>query len=92
MKSNEYYGYIKLPKKKSYRSKIRLDFNANIAGGAGNTKMEGFALRLWVLSKKPLDGPEIGVKLRPEEWLDLINAMKEAFESASDFLKEADGQ
>jgi hypothetical protein len=33
---------------------------------------------------------EISVHLRPEEWLDLIDAMKEEYESASKDLKDWD--
>ncbi len=91
-KQNQYRGYVKLPKKELYRESIRLDFNAHINREPEGTKLEGFSLRLFVLKKGLKDQqPEMSVTLRPEEWLDLIDAMKEEFESASKARKDFDG-
>lgn len=88
---NQYPGYVKIPKKKLYLENIRLDFNGNINSQPDGTKLEGFSLRLFVLNKKFKDEqPEIRVRLRPEEWLDLIDAMKEEFESVSKARKDFD--
>ena len=92
---NLYHGYIKLGKKKAYQQAIRLDFNAHIESGPGGAKFGNFSLRLLVL-KKIVSGrskeehPEMGVTLRPEDWLDLIEAMKEEFESASKARRKFD--
>ncbi|MFA6564200.1 MAG: hypothetical protein WCV00_20015 [Verrucomicrobiia bacterium] len=93
---NQYRGYIKLPKKKAYRESIRLDFNAHIDAQLGGTKLDGFSLRLFVLKKASKgrlkeEHPEIGITLTPEEWLDLCDAMKREFESASEARKKFDG-
>ena len=88
---NDYLGSAKLLKKESYQGTIRLDFNGQINCLPGGTKLEGFSLRLSVPKKNVKDDqPEITVNLRPEEWLDLIDAMKEEFESVSKARKNFD--
>lgn len=92
---NKYRGYVKLPKVKEYPATIRLDFTPHIVVEPGASKLEGFSLRLFAppeinRSKMNMDHPEIGVTLRPEEWLDLIDAMKEQFEIASKTRKDFD--
>jgi hypothetical protein len=89
---NQYPGYIKLPKEKTQKMNIRLDFNGRAILGSGTARLEGFSLRLYV-SKRIVRGrfkeehPEISVDLRPEEWLDLIDAMKHEYESAAKRLQ-----
>ena len=88
---NEYRGFVKLPRKKQCLENIRLDFNGHIDSKPGGTKLEGFSLRLFVVGKTGKDElPEISVTLRPEEWLDLIDAMKEEFESVSKAREDFD--
>jgi hypothetical protein len=88
---NQYRGYVKLPKKKLYLENISLDFNGHIDSNPGGTKLEGFSLRLFALGNTIKDDqPEISVTLRPEEWLDLIDAMKEEFESVSKAREDFD--
>jgi len=90
---NQYHGYIKLPNKKLQELPIRLDFNGHIHSEPGGTKLEGFSLRLFVLKKKigsKQEHPEMSVTLRPEEWLDLIDAMKQEFESVYAARKKFD--
>ena len=88
---NKYRGYVKLPKMELYEDTIRLDFNGHVHSEPNGTKLEGFSLRLFVLKKNAKDQqPEISVTLRPEEWLDLIDAMKEEFESVSKIRKTLD--
>ena len=91
---NKFHGYVCIPKQKTYRGKVRLDFNAQLESeDEKGTKMHGFALRLFVLGKKPgAIHPEIGVTLRPEEWLDLIDAMKQEFEVAEKWRKKLDSE
>jgi hypothetical protein len=88
---NSYPGYVKLPQRPLYKETVRLDFNANIRSKPGDTKLEGFALRLFVLKKGPKDQqPEIAIHLRPEEFIDLADAMKAEFESAQRAHKRID--
>jgi hypothetical protein len=90
---NEYPGYVKLPKQKAYSVRVRLDFNGRVFSKSGGTRLEGFSLRLFTMGKNLKEWkeqPEISVTLRPEEWLDLIDAMKEEFEDASQARKEFD--
>jgi len=90
---NEFPGYVKLPKKKLYNARVRLDFNARIETGSMGSKWEGFSLRLFTL-KKNLKGeqPEMSVDLRPEEWLDLIDAMKNEYKQAEKARRKLDKQ
>jgi len=88
---NDYRGSIKLPNKKLYDDLIRLDFNSHVAIQPGNAKLEGFSLRLFVPGKRSKDEqPEISITLTPEQWLDLIDAMKAEFESVQKARKEFD--
>jgi hypothetical protein len=88
---NEYHGYVKLPKKKSYNDLIRVDFNGHIEASPGNAKLEGFSLRMFVPGKNLEDDhPEISVTLTPEQWLDLIDSMKAEFESVQKARKGFD--
>jgi hypothetical protein len=95
-KHNEYHGYVKLPQKRLYQANIRLDFNGRIRPHEKGSKLDGFSLRMFTLGKKLQLGkrrdeqPEISVTLRPEEWLDLIDAMKNEYEVVSANLKELD--
>lgn len=87
----EYHGYIKLPKEKLQKDLIRVDFNAHIDSRREGTKLEGFSLRLFVPGKSPKDEqPEMSITLTPEQWLDLIDAMKAEFESVQKARKEFD--
>lgn len=89
--NNEYYGYVKLPGKECAAEKVRLDFNGHVDAESKGTKLGGFALRVFVPKKGPKDDQlEISVTLRPEEWLDLIDAMKEEFEAAEVVRKQFD--
>lgn len=89
--NNEYYGYVKLPGKECAAEKVRLDFNGHVDAESKGTKLGGFSLRVFVSKKGPKDDqPEISVTLRPEEWLDLIDAMKEEFEAAQVVRKQFD--
>lgn len=89
---NQFPGYAKLPRKKEFRTKVRLDFNGRINSGPDGAKLNGFSLRLFTPKEKPSDQKsEIGVYLRPEEWLDLIDAMKEVFEKYSQARSDLEG-
>jgi hypothetical protein len=88
---NEYRGFVKFPKKKPTRETVRLDFNGFIDSQPEGTKLSGISLRLSVLNKGSKDDQaEISITLRPEEWLDLIDAMKEEFESVQKARKNFD--
>jgi hypothetical protein len=93
---NEFHGYVSAPKgvkHRVYKSKVRLDFNAQIDLGEKGAKVKGFALRLFTLPKRKgltAPHPEIGVSLRPEEWLDLIDSMKEEYEKMESIRKHFD--
>ena len=92
---NLYPGYIRVPKKKPFQTALGLDFNGIINSQPGGTKLEGFTLRLYVPRKSSRsrakdEYPEMSVTLRPEEWLDLVDSMREAFESVSAARKEFD--
>jgi hypothetical protein len=79
---NEYYGHVRLPGGKLSNDLIRLDFSAHVDAQPESTRLEGFTLRLFVQGKNAADGqPETSIKLTPEQWLDLIDAMKAEFES-----------
>jgi len=91
MSQNEYRGVVKLPKKKASRETVQLDFNGYIDSQPEGTKLSGISLRLSVIGKGAReDQTEISITLRPEEWLDLIDAMKEEFESVQKARKNFD--
>ena len=86
---NVYEGYVA---GKIYRKgdmKIRLDFNPTIEHKSGEgTRIDRFNLRMFEdpqgKNSMEMDGVEIAVSMTPEQWLDLISAMKAA-------VKDADG-
>src|SRR5690348_11468847 len=86
---NEFPGYVKLPKEKLRMTPVRFDFNARIVTDSTGSKWEGFSLRLFTLKKKG-EQPELSVDLRPEEWLDLIDAMKKEFKEAEKARRKLD--
>jgi hypothetical protein len=75
-------------------TKVRLDFNFRILGAglsdSKTSKLVGFSLRLFTpkFFKEHNERTEIGVHLRAEEWLDLIQAMKQEYEWALEMLKD----
>jgi len=85
---NEFPGYMKLPKKRLVNTRLRLDFNSRIVSDSKSSRWEGFSLRLFKLAKGIGNDPELSVDLRPEEWLDLIDAMKEEYERAEKARKK----
>jgi len=79
---NQYYGSVKLPGKKLQNELIRVDFNAYVDARHKGVRLEGFSLRFLVQGKNSEDGQtEMSIKLTPEQWLDLVDAMKAEFES-----------
>ena len=81
--SNKYLGYIKLPNQKAAEQTVWLAFNSKSEMQDGKITLHGFYLRMFADKdpiEEPLDGPEISVYLRPEEWLDLTDAMKHEYE------------
>lgn len=79
---NEYYGSVKLPGKEVSNDLIRLDFNGYVDARHKGVRLEGFSMRLFVPGKNSDDGQtEMSIKLTPEQWLDLVDAMKAEFES-----------
>lgn len=81
--SNKYPGYIKLPKQKAVDQTVWLAFNAKSEREDGKLILKGFYLRMFADKdslEKPLEGPEMSVYLRPEEWLDLAETMKHEYE------------
>ncbi len=79
---NKYNGSVKLPGGKLRNDLVHLDFNAHVDARPESTKLEGFTLRLFVQGKNASDEqPELSIKLTPEQWLDLVDAMKAEFES-----------
>ena len=61
---------------------IRVDFNGYVDARHKGVRLEGFSLRLFVAEKNSEDGQtEMSIKLTPEQWLDLVDAMKAEFES-----------
>jgi hypothetical protein len=88
---NEFPGYVKLPKKELYNAPVRLDFNARISADPKGAKWEGFSLRLFTLKRNQKgEQPEMSVDLRPEEWLDLIDAMKNEYKQAEKARRKLD--
>lgn len=90
---NEYRGYVKFPGRDLCDGLIRLDFNGhlNVMSEPKSSKLEGFSLRMFVAGKKPGDDkPEMSITLTPEQWLDLIDAMKAEFESVQEARKSFD--
>ena len=88
---NEYQGYVKLPNKKLYRENIRFDFNPHVHSGPDDARLRGFTMRMFVLSKDYKDQqPELSVTLTTEQWLDLIDSMKQQFEQAKEIRKNMD--
>ena len=86
---NEYHGYIKLPKKKLSDCSIRLDFNGHVDVQPRNASLRGFSLRMHVPGKQSNDEQsEMSITLTPEQWLDLIDAMKAEFESVQKARKD----
>ena len=84
-------GYVKIPKKKTYEAPVRLTFNSHTYTEGDSSKLEGFTIRLSVPSGRMgvLPQIELGLYLRPEEWLDLIDAMKRKFDAAQPRLKDS---
>ena len=79
---NEYYGSVKFPGKKLQNDLIRLDFNGYVDARHKGVRLEGFSMRLLAQGQTSGDGQtEMSIKLTPEQWLDLIDAMKAEFES-----------
>ena len=79
---SEYYGSVKLPGKKLHNDLIRVDFNAYVDARHKGVRLEGFSLRLFVPGKNSEESQmEMSIKLTPEQWLDLVDAMKAEFES-----------
>lgn len=86
---NEYRGYIKLPKEKLSDCSIRLDFNGHMDVQPRNTSLRGFSLRMSVPGKQLNDErPEMSITLTPEQWLDLVDAMKAEFDSVQKARKD----
>jgi len=86
---NEYRGYIKLPEKKLYDCSIRLDFNGHVDVQPRNASLRGFSLRMSVPGKQSNDErSEMSITLTPEQWLDLIDALKAEFESVQKARKD----
>jgi len=90
---NEYQGYAKLPGRNLCEGLVRLDFNGqlNVASEPNSSKLEGFSLRMLVSGKNAGDDrTEISITLTPEQWLDLVDAMKAEFESVQEARKSFD--
>jgi hypothetical protein len=88
---NEYRGYIKLPKEKLSDCSIRLDFNGHVDVQPRNASLRGFSLRMSVPGKHSNDEQsEMSITLTPEQWLDLVDAMKAEFESVQKARKGFD--
>jgi hypothetical protein len=88
---NEYRGYIKLPKEKPSDCSIRLDFNGHMDVQPRNASLRGFSLRMSVPGKQSNDErSEMSITLTPEQWLDLVDAMKAEFESVQKARKGFD--
>jgi hypothetical protein len=87
---NEYRGYVKLPQKKLSDCSIRLDFNGHMDVQPRNASLRGFSLRMSVPGKQSDDQQEMSITLTPEQWLDLVDAMKAEFESVQKARKDFD--
>lgn len=86
---NEFKGYVKIPGKPLTHPKVRLDFNFNLDGEGDSVDLKGFSLRMFAFTETShTEDPEISVTLSPEQWLDLIDSMKEEFESAQKWRKK----
>jgi hypothetical protein len=88
-------GHVKLPGKEEVDREVRLDFNSLVGDAHGRTRIEGFNLRMFTIGKFGEEHPEISVDLTPEQWLDLIEAMRNEFDVAQRDLKtleEEEGQ
>src|SRR5712691_2356258 len=91
-KHNEFPGYIKLPdSQKAKNLNVRLDFNGQIEAEPGRAELKGFYLRMFIMrddiTAREIH-PEMSVYLRPEEWLDLIAAMREEYEAGDKGRKD----
>lgn len=88
---NLYSGYVKLPGKSLYETEIRLDFNVEFDSESADTRVRSYNLRLFTLSSIKNIGkgtePEMSVSLTAEQWIDLIESMKEELDKADDIRK-----
>jgi hypothetical protein len=77
---NQFTGYVATPETKLSQHPIRLDFNSRIEGHPEGARLGAYNLRMFV-PKAELGGPsvEIGISLTAEQWLDLVDAMKQEF-------------
>lgn len=91
---NLFRGYVKIPDKPLYHHDIRVDFNFQVESKPGETHLNNFNLRMFTLPERKDMGkgtePEIAVKLTAEQWLDLIQSMKEEIDRADDARRAFD--
>ena len=72
-----------------YNATIRLEFNPQIGANPQEAKLEGFALYMFHLPKRiGSQETEIGITMTAEQWLDLIDDMKLAFEESQKIRKD----
>lgn len=89
--SNVYQGYVKQTGRSPVKGFMRLQINPQVQCLDGGTKLNGFCLRISPRRDElGEEAPEMAIMLRPEEWLDLIDAMKAEFESAAEFRRSMD--
>jgi len=85
---NLFPGYVKIPGEPLYHHDIRVDFNFQVESKPGETRLNSFNLRMFTLPETKDRGkgtePEIAVKLTAEQWLDLIDSMKQEIDRADD--------
>jgi hypothetical protein len=86
---HEFAGYVKVPTRPLYNATIRLEFNPQIGANPQEAKLEGFALYMFHLPKRiGSQETEIGITMTAEQWLDLIDDMKLAFEESQKIRKD----
>lgn len=78
--SNEFTGYVATPGTKLSQHPIRLDFNSRIECSEDGARLGAYNLRMFVPKAKLGDeSVEIGIALTAEQWLDLVDGMKQEF-------------
>lgn len=86
---NEFVGYVATPGKKLGQHRIHLDFNSRIEADADGARLGRYNLRLFVPKETLRDeSVEIGIALTAEQWLDLVDAMKQEYTRTEEARRE----
>src|SRR6266487_2936793 len=90
MKFPGYFSATAQAKDQIFRTKVGVEFGPHVDVGSGSIEYYTLAFTAHVGdTEKPY--PEIAIRLRPEEALDLSDWIKEEFERVERIRKELDG-